>query len=602
MPVKNITAAVWNAVASWDGLCHGAYPAGDYPNPSGPVILYTDIVAGQTSGGENNLGCYLSIFGRNFGAQSGLGTTTKVYINNVEVANYRALVAGKSTVGFPGLGIQHICVQVGALGGLAAGASGAIKVVVGSYSSNTDHTFTNQPGPIIFVDETNGDDANPGTIYAPMQHMQVRDANNLPTGGALTMSTVPGTTFVLRGGPWSSSLGKDTCWFRFWRSTGAPVTGAANAGYLTVTAYPGPILGHAIEDVHYTAPASCACIQGNDTARAQETTPWGFVGYSQYVVISNLHIEVSADSGVGSAPINLQTNADHWRVVNNELGPWPTTTLAQAGGLAGNGRNVRIHGNWVHDIGGMTSQRENHGMYFDGNLRGSEDVEVSYNYIHNIAAGSGLQCYTPYGVPHTDINLHNNVIDGTGKYGINFADSSQTALCWNNLVLNTENQSLRFNTNTTGLAISVCYNTFYNGMAVESGGNCMASQDWTPTTGYVEVTNNIFVMSATRTNPNLGWWSNNGGSPVFTWDNNLYYDPQGNTTTKLSSDAHGIYGDPKFLTGYTDLRIQDATSPARNAAGTAVQTMTSPTIDINAKTRPLSGNTNPTIGAYEAEV
>src|SRR6266480_5399849 len=55
-----------------------------------PLVLYTDILSGPNSGGENNKGAYLSIFGKNFGA-TGLGTTTKVYINNVEVDNYRYL-------------------------------------------------------------------------------------------------------------------------------------------------------------------------------------------------------------------------------------------------------------------------------------------------------------------------------------------------------------------------------------------------------------------------------------------------------------------------------------------------------------------------------
>ena len=31
-----------------------------------PVVLYTDIASGPNSGGENNHGAYLSIFGNNF--------------------------------------------------------------------------------------------------------------------------------------------------------------------------------------------------------------------------------------------------------------------------------------------------------------------------------------------------------------------------------------------------------------------------------------------------------------------------------------------------------------------------------------------------------
>jgi hypothetical protein len=52
-----------------------------------PVILYTDITSGPNTGGENNNGAYLSIFGKNFGAAK--GANDKVTINGIEVADYK---------------------------------------------------------------------------------------------------------------------------------------------------------------------------------------------------------------------------------------------------------------------------------------------------------------------------------------------------------------------------------------------------------------------------------------------------------------------------------------------------------------------------------
>jgi len=49
----------------------------------GPLVLYTDLISGPNSGGENNKGAYLSIFGKNFGA-SGSGTTRDA----IEAINY----------------------------------------------------------------------------------------------------------------------------------------------------------------------------------------------------------------------------------------------------------------------------------------------------------------------------------------------------------------------------------------------------------------------------------------------------------------------------------------------------------------------------------
>ena len=52
------------------------------------------------SGGEGDQGGYLSIFGTNFGTAAGMGSSTRVYIGGVEVANYRYLGAAKVAGGW----------------------------------------------------------------------------------------------------------------------------------------------------------------------------------------------------------------------------------------------------------------------------------------------------------------------------------------------------------------------------------------------------------------------------------------------------------------------------------------------------------------------
>ena len=78
-----------------------------------PLVLYTDLASGPNSGGENNNGTYLSVFGKNFGDSAGLRKRTKVFIGGIEVADYRYL--GPS-MGRPD--IQQITVQIGALANL----------------------------------------------------------------------------------------------------------------------------------------------------------------------------------------------------------------------------------------------------------------------------------------------------------------------------------------------------------------------------------------------------------------------------------------------------------------------------------------------------
>ena len=74
----------------------------------------------------------------------------------------------------------------------------------------------------------------------------------------------------------------------------------------------------------------------------------------EYVAISNLHLEASATTASDGAPINLQYSAGPWRIVNNDLGPWPSTLAApnnaKAGGISGEGAGVVILGNDIHDI------------------------------------------------------------------------------------------------------------------------------------------------------------------------------------------------------------------------------------------------------------
>src|SRR4029077_17026992 len=94
---------------------------------------------------------YLSVFGTNFGG-TGAGSTVKVLINNVEVDNYRYLGTSQGRTD-----IQQITVQVGGRGNPAPGTALPIKVVVNGVASNTNNTFTVQPGDILFVSTTGND-------------------------------------------------------------------------------------------------------------------------------------------------------------------------------------------------------------------------------------------------------------------------------------------------------------------------------------------------------------------------------------------------------------------------------------------------------------
>ena len=499
-----------------------------------PQVFYTDIIAGPTTGGENGLGCYLSIFGINLVEQ--------VTIGGVPVANYRslgpAIVAPKFN---PPL--QQLVVQVGPV------PTGTIAV--GGVDSGI--TFTAQPGPIYFVDPVNGNDSNDGTIGRPFQHIQTS------SGGGALKGKVPGTYVVCRAGTYST-LGLNSRLVQFYTFGGTAPTGGAGAGYFTITSYPGEV-------AQFAAPAGS---KGGIHGSNDYVCP--------YVAISNLHI--SGDPTATDGPVDFQSDSNYWRVVNCELGPWLATNSAESGGIAGNGTGIKVYGNYIHDITGTA--QETHGIYFDSSNHTATNCEAAWNWIVNMKGGSAYQCYNGSGpaTPFTGMTVHHNYLDTAAKYGINFADASQSCAAWDNVVVNMSSYALRTNNLMGTPAVSFVHNTIV-GCAYPYGnsdGSSIAS-------GYVEIKNNILA------NPKSGWVYNGGTISAVAFANNLYFDSAGKQKAKYSGDATGIYGDPKFAST-TDYHLQ-AGSPAIGAGAVGLHQAV-PT-DLDSKPRPVP----PSIGAYE---
>jgi hypothetical protein len=535
------------------------------PVTGAPNILYTDLVAGPTSGGENGKGTYLSIFGKNFGS-SGLGTSVKVYINNVEVDNYRYLG--------PSLGhadIQQLTVQVGALGNASTGVALPIRVVVNGVNSNTNHTFMVQPGDILFVDNVSGNDATAlkSDINRPWRYVQS------PSGGGALSQAGPGDVIVLRGKATWTDVGSQSRWFRLPSVAGSAPTGATGTGYVAIMAYPG-------EAVRYVPPGGThGGIHGMGDSYPQ---------YADWIVISGLRIESAASSLSDGAPINLQANSDHWRVVNNDVGPWPASSSAgdKAAGIAGNGKNNTILGNYVHDIGGGTL---NHGMYFD---TGTTDLEVAYNEVANVGQGNLIQTFDNLGTGDlNNLSIHHNLLHDGGRYGLNISTGTNSLSAWNNVIYNTALAGVRFSVQTNASsAIAILNNTLYNN-GTSSG--APITNDWNLYAGTALFANNIVVAgpgtasssyyngggndSALQIQRNLWYGLNRGGAP------SQDSDPVGGLTDLLNPlFANAASGNLKLLAG----------SPAIDQAATVPFTVID---DYQQTARPQGGRAD--VGAYE---
>jgi hypothetical protein len=519
-------------------------PTPPAPAPgAAPVVLFTDVPSGPVSGGENNKGAYLSIFGRNFGS-AGLGSTTTVTVGGAAVANYRYLGPAKVNAR---LGLQEIIVQVGALGGKPLGTAQPVVVSVGGKASNADISFTPNPGHILFVSLSGSDTSGAlDDINHPYRTLQNASANS----GAYA-ALHAGDQVVVRGGTWNDTLGIDGTWLRFGNDAskkGSAPSGVARTGWIHVTAYPGAEGGSGPENVHYVTPAG---------GRGGIEGPWSDIrGVSgEYVAISNLHLEASATAASDAAPINLQYSAGPWRIVNNELGPWPSTLAApnnaKAGGISGEGLGVQILGNDIHDIacaqGQASNPLENHAIYIDDDGA----YEIAWNVIERIPGGNGLQVFTNGGFSTVTNNIafHHNILDGIGKHGINLADGSGSNIrIWNNLVANVQFSGLRFNT-TDLQGAKIWSNTFYN-TSIKGAPNLygVVSNDWNLPAGSVSFVDNIFYAAPHTTflGGSVGFSGTEGSWASDLWFNGTDGVPAFATAAKT--------GDPKFVAAGSDYR------------------------------------------------
>ncbi len=577
---------------------------GGSTSATAPTVLYTDALTGPTSGGENNAGAYLSIFGKNFGAASGLGTSTKVFIGANEVANYRYLgdskVAGK-------IGTQQLIVQVGNLGGAAIGQALPVKVVVNGVASNTGLTFTPCAGRILFV-ALNGNDttAVAGDINKPWRSLQ-----NLSAGKGAYYAMQAGDHVVIRGGSWHDTNGMDTTWMRAGMNSLAR-NGTASA-WIHITAYPGPVNGNAPEDVHYTTPAG---------ASGGIAGPWSAIAGTsgEYWSISNLHMDVAGGAARDAAPINFQYTAGPWRVVNNELGPWVagSSPTLNAAGISGHGKGMFIAGNHIHDIAG-TSELQNHGVYADTT---AQDWELAYNWIHDVTGGSLVQFNDneagagTYTLPHggiwpgfTGMRVHHNWLENAAKYGINYNDQgsaqagSYEGRHWNNVIVGTRYYPIRINSTAPSQNLSFAFNTVYNCMTDASDFATLVMDEGLGSAPGIHNTfyNNIFAFGP-QTYAHTRWLNDYSTPSTFSsydFKRNLYFD-NGNAEFLPATvgDTSAVQGNPVFASAAAgDLSLL-AGSPARDQATQALPAGFVVNNDFTVLTS-RTQNGVPDIGAYE---
>jgi hypothetical protein len=423
MTAKNIVAKSWTITPSYSwptGTLRRCfdYPNGDKPDSYQPVptLLRTNIVAGSNVNGENNKGAYLSLYGYGFGLPSRLGTPegARVYIGGVEVDNYRALIPSPT---YEVNQAREIIVQVGALTGLTAGVNYPVTVVVNGVESVNPtvngsvvlNNFMIQPGDFYFVSKTGNDSTGVvNDISNPYRYIQNISQTDLG-GGNLRVDAIlgvfanlkPGDTIVALGGDYTGDrVGYEGRWCRFFNGScvkpSAP-TGVVGHGYVHITRYPGDILAHDPDVVHY----NCGTDGGTTITRTGGIlgthSDSALRGYGQYVSVSGLEIECGTGGSSDGGFVDMQNSGTTWRVIGCKFGPWLNAgEVLNDSATGGVGFRSVVMFNYIHDIEGNSS-KQNHGIYFGGVeggtglVAGSKYNEVAYNWIVNCSGGSSLQ-------------------------------------------------------------------------------------------------------------------------------------------------------------------------------------------------------------------
>ncbi len=143
-------------------VCSIVFGASALAQTAGPRIIFSDLQSGPNSGGANNKGSVVTIYGMGFGATRG---TSSITIGGVNADNYLQWSDTKASF------------QLG-----NSAVTGNIVIKVSGAASN-GMPFTVRPGKLYFVSPT-GADTNAGTFAAPW-HSVVKAKNAAVAGDVI---------------------------------------------------------------------------------------------------------------------------------------------------------------------------------------------------------------------------------------------------------------------------------------------------------------------------------------------------------------------------------------------------------------------------------
>lgn len=343
--------------------------------PSAPHIFYSDLDSGPATGGQNNKGAIVTIYGGGFGASRG---TSAVRVGGQDAGSY--LLWSDSKIAF----------QIG-----NNAKSGDITVRVPGADASNGVPFVVRTGRIFFV-AVNGSNANSGSFESPWRSI-VKAKNAMAPGDiAYVMDGVTQTGVDDYGASLAIA------------SSGMP------GRPIALVAYPG---------AKVTVGSASGPEYGIRTpAIGQHFNSWTLAGLT--IRGGNQALKVVLVSG--------------WRIVANDIS-CPNGDGAVGCVEAAGSQNLRVLGNLIHDSGRATAGKQYHSLYFttDSNHIDVGWNTIANNHscrgiqFHSspLDAASGFNQY--------DLIVHDNLIHHQVCDGINFATidpSKGPVLAYNNVI------------------------------------------------------------------------------------------------------------------------------------------------------------------------
>ena len=457
------------------------------------TLFFSDLESGPGTGGQDNLGTFVTLLGEGFGAERGGSTVT---IGGHEVARY--LIWGENNA--VARNLDTIVVQIG-----PEVSTGNMVVTVNGIPSNP-LPFTVRPGDLCFVSTTGSDVTGDGSFELPWGTI-AHAKNNLAPGDV---------AYIMDG---VSQVAEDN----FGAALAIDTSGLPGLP-LAIVGYPGAI----------ATIGSTALEVGVRIPNLPEVS-------ADYWVIANLvlrgQVQAMDIGGAGSS---------QWRVVGNDIscpvGDGQTGCFAAA--LAD---RIAFLGNQVHDISsqGPLPSKQYHAVYFTTD---SNDIEVGWNEIRDNFTCRAIQFHSsPLCVPECgaadttgfnqhDLLVHDNLIHGDVCDGIVFAtvDPSQGPVrAYNNVIYEVG----RGPSPPDGDAN-------YSGIYVAGGTN--SGPDGT---GTVEIFNNVLfdcgrAQGVPVDNTDKGAFGRGPGSPQLLMElvNNIVYEVSGEEYLSASSATELMRG------------------------------------------------------------